>query len=320
MGFDLRRAPALLLCLLSLAPAIAGAVAFPEWAYPGCPARAERAAKDEAEPVTVPGSARTVTRGQIHDASVTVDWFPEEHAPMPPIVARQPGKAGCGYCHLADGAGRPENAKLAGLPAAYIVAQVHALHSGERGSAAPDWEPTAYMQQVTVDLDADVIAAAARYYESAKARSHLRVVERASVPASVTRCYMNARVDGPPARLGARILELPDDFARFELRDPHTEYTAYVPPGSIARGRKLASGGARVPACASCHGAGLTGDGALPGPPLAGRFPGYLFRQLYAFRSGARHGEAAAPMGAVAAALSDAEMIDLAAYAATLPP
>ena len=38
-----------------------------------------------------------------------------------------------------------------------------------------------------------------------------------------------------------RIVEGPDDFEQFEIRDPATTYTAYVPPGSIALGKQLAA-------------------------------------------------------------------------------
>jgi len=57
---------------------------------------------------------------------------------MPEVVARgrKPQVHACGYCHLPDGQGRPENAPLAGLPAAYIEAQVAAFRSGARRS---DW-------------------------------------------------------------------------------------------------------------------------------------------------------------------------------------
>jgi cytochrome c553 len=58
----------------------------------------------------------------------------------------------------------------------------------------------------------------------------------------------------------------------------------------------------------------------LEGPPLAGRFASYLFRQLYGFRSGARAGDSAQPMQSVVANLTQADMIDLAAYAASLNP
>ena len=38
----------------------------------------------------------------------------------------------CGFCHRADGPGGPENANLAGQPAAYIVQQMADFKSGAR--------------------------------------------------------------------------------------------------------------------------------------------------------------------------------------------
>jgi cytochrome c553 len=73
-------------------------------------------------------------------------------------------------------------------------------------------------------------------------------------------------------------------------------------------------------ACAGCHGADLRSGPELEGPPLAGRFASYLFRQFYGFKSGARAGDSAQPMQSVVANLTQADMIDLAAYAASLNP
>jgi len=93
-----------------------------------------------------------------------------------------------------------------------------------------------------------------------------------------------------------------------------------VPPGSIARGRRLAREGADGPAtaCETCHGPALRGIGLTP--PLAGRSPGYLLRQLLAFKAGTRHGDTGLPMQPVAAQLAVTQMIDAVAYAASLPP
>jgi len=96
-------------------------------------------------------------------------------------------------------------------------------------------------------------------------------------------------------------------------------FIAYVPQGSIERGRRLASGqDARTVACASCHGADLKGAGAVPG--IAGRSPTYAFRQLYDFKHGARAGAGSALMKPSVEKLSVEEMVDLAAYAASLQP
>ena len=119
--------------------------------------------------------------------------------------------------------------------------------------------------------------------------------------------------------LGDRIVETPNDIELFELRDSRPGFTIYIPEGALARGRSLAQGGAggRFPACASCHGVGLKG---AVGPPLAGRFPAYLFRQLLGFSAGARAGKGAVLMGPVARAMKPSEMVDLASYAASLKP
>ena len=55
----------------------------------------------------------------------------------PTIVAhgRKPEVFACGYCHLPNGQGRPENASLAGQPADYIVQQVEDMREGTRKSS-----------------------------------------------------------------------------------------------------------------------------------------------------------------------------------------
>jgi cytochrome c553 len=55
-------------------------------------------------------------------------------------------------------------------------------------------------------------------------------------------------------------------------------------------------------------------------PPLAGRSPTYLLRQLLAFRNGLRTGEAAKQMTPVVEKLTLAEMIDVVAYLGSLYP
>jgi cytochrome c553 len=110
------------------------------------------------------------------------------------------------------------------------------------------------------------------------------------------------------------------DPSRHERRDARVDYVAYVPPGSIARGMRLATIGAPpdVPPCESCHGPGLRGVALVP--PLAGRSPSYMLRQLLAFQTGARSTPASAPMRAVAAKLELDDMIAAAAYAGSRQP
>lgn len=306
--------------LLLLATTVAAAP--PPWAYPGCPGGRPVPPADEVH--SLPGTSVTFKTRETRDLSRVPDWFPGDHpAPLPRVLE---GPAGgpipCGFCHLADGGGRPENARIAGLPAPYIVAQVEALRDGTRAPGVPGWKPTALMVASLHDLDSETLADIARYFWELDLRPAVRVVESAVAPAHQDLCYSSEPRPGPPVALGTSIVELPDDVTRFELRDPHLAYTAYVPPGSIARGKALAEAGrpGKVPSCESCHGPELRGAMDLTGPPLAGRFPLYLVRQLMGFRDGTRGGTGAAAMRTVVATLSDEDFIDAAAYAASLKP
>jgi mono/diheme cytochrome c family protein len=53
------------------------------------------------------------------------------------------------------------------------------------------------------------------------------------------------------------IVEIPDDNLRAEARDTRMPWTAYVPPGTLNRGKQLAT----KYQCATCHGASLEGIG-----------------------------------------------------------
>jgi cytochrome c553 len=74
----------------------------------------------------------------------------------------------------------------------------------------------------------------------------------------------------------------------------------------------------RTVRCASCHGDGLKGSGAVP--PLAGRSPSNMARQLYDFKTGARAADAAEAMKPAAAKLNDEEIVAIVAYVASLKP
>ncbi len=300
--------------------AAAAASSAVDWAFPGAspaPAKPARAGTEG-----LPGSKLRFSPAQIADRTHAVDWRPGSHPPAPPIVmqGRGPGGMACGYCHLPAGEGRPENAALAGLPADYIARQVADMRSGARKPGKAGWGPGEFMQAVARAASPADVTAAARYFAAGRFVSRVRVVERERIPPMTADGFVYRRASGRGAvLLGERIVEGPDNFERFELRDSTLTYTAFVPPGSIGRGRVLAStgGGGRTQPCGSCHGSRL--EGAL-GPPLAGRSPTYVFRQLNAFKTGTRNSAAGAPMKAVTAGLSTRDMIDLAAFVAASKP
>jgi len=291
----------------------------PSWAFPIHPPDPPGA--DSVTPLRIPGSRLAFTEAQANNVFFVMDWYPNAHPVMPDIVARgrQPAVPACGYCHLADGAGRPENAMLAGLPPAYIMEQVADMKSGARRSAwlgnAADMPPSARMAAVASAATADEVAQAAHYFATLRPRQRARVVESAEVPrTTVGRGLYFRAAGGGVEPLGQRLIEITEDAERHERHDPYVAYTAYVPPGSIVHGHTLASA-----VCMTCHGNDLHGV-APTVPPLAGRSPSYLLRQLLAFKTGTRSSTIGAPMRAVAATLSLDDMIAAAAYAGTLSP
>ena len=303
-----------------------GSAAKPEppgWAMPLGPA--VTTPFDSVTPRRVPGSTVAFTELRAHDRYNVPDWYPESHPAMPDVVARgrRPAVWACGYCHLPDGAGRPENAALAGLPEKYITRQMAAFRSGERGSPwhAPN-KPADIMRGIADSATASEVKAAARYFSRLAPRRRARVVEAERIPRirPGTGLYFLA-ADGGDEPLGERLIEVATDAERHELHDARVEYVAYVPPGSIARGQELAKHGvpgASNSACTSCHGSKLRGAG--PAPPIAGRSPSSLLRQLIGFAASSRSTKDAAPMRAVAAALTVKDMIAAAACAGSLSP
>jgi cytochrome c553 len=271
----------------------------------------------------VPGSSIHFTAAAVARLPVAPDWFPHEHSPLPAdLAASNSEKAACAYCHLPDGSGRPENARLTGLSGSYIFSQVRAIHMGDRQSAMQGWPPTALMRDAIANLSDAQVLEAAEYFSRQKNQAFIRVLEREFAPAHKVGCGIFLPDAGHLVRLNNTIVEMPIDAARFEARDPHTAYIAYVPKGSVERGRKLASTGdnGRTLPCRSCHGVDLRSGPDMEGPPLAGRFATYLFRQLYGFQSGARAGDITLPMRSVVAQLTQSDMVDLASYAASLKP
>ena len=304
---------------LLLGSAALAQATLPYWAYP-VPTRTWPQ-PDPKELLRLPGTKITFTVEGTNDRFNVPDWYPASHPKMPDIVAhgRKPNVFACGYCHLPNGQGRPENASLAGQPADYIVQQVADMRRGVRKSSSDKMGSiNAMMAVAKASNDAEVKTAAA-YFSSVKFQKWIRVVEADTVPKTdISARNMLVVVAGAKEPIGKRILEMPQDLARTEARDSKSGFIAYVPKGSIARGKKLVDSGAGAFPCAACHGPSFKGNGSVPA--LAGRSPSGLVRQLYDFKAGTRNGEGAAMMKPEVTNMTDDMRIDIAAYLASLDP
>jgi len=336
------------------APAIQIPAAI-EWAYGYGPSHARvpgdrrPAPFEEVDPDTllrIPGSHVT-TKASTFDRPIqddgvkaVADWYPDEHGPIPDIIkfgrkrfnsdGSWDGKEGiraCGQCHLATGSGRPENAQPGGLPLAYILQQLEDFRNDLRTSADPKKDNMHRMISFSKLLTPEETLAAAEYFAAQPFPQIVKVIESATAPKTRAAGGMFHALEGPAAGqepLGQRIIEIPEDEDRNALRDPKSGYLAYVPIGSVKKGEALVARGQ----CAACHGRNLGGN--APGaphtsqgplaPPLAGRSPSYVVRQLFDLRSGVRRGTMSGFMVPVLADLSAADMLSISAYVASLAP
>ena len=304
------------------APQTKSAADPPAWAYPINPPD-DRPAQDDGSLQHVPGSSKALTLTQVLDPFNIPDWHPESHPGLPDVVGhgRKPALRGCGYCHLPNAQGRPENASLAGLPASYIEQQVRDIRTGARRSSEPRMIPPGNMVTVAENATEDDVKSAAEYFSTLKMKPWIKVIETDTVPQTKVKGSMLVITDGGGKEpIGQRIIETPVNLELTELRDDASGFIAYVPIGSVDRGAALVTtgGGGKTTRCAICHGPELRGLG--PVPKLAGRSPSYLFRQLFDIQHGSRHGEWSALMQAPVARLSEDDMLDIAAYLASLEP
>lgn len=321
-----RLGPALLLVISASGLAQTAASGDPQAALPWAFALNEAVVAGEPDnglPKRVPGSDRSFTRQEIRNLYRPPDWHPDDHPAMPQIVAsgRNPGVFACAYCHLPNGQGRPENASLVGLNADYIRQQLADYRAGLRASSESRHGPAAAMLAIGLAATEEEAAAAAAYFSSLTPRKWIRVVETDTVPQTRIAGWMYTEVaGGRKEAIGNRIIELPEDLERTELRDARSGFVAFVPGGSLARGKQFVETGAngKSIACVNCHGADLRGLG--PVPALAGRSPSYLGRQLYDLQSGERRGAWSPLMREAVAQLSAEDIVAITAYLASLDP
>jgi len=315
----------------------------PPWAYgfagpppatPPAPAAAAAAAPapDNVTLQTLAGSGKSFTRAQIANRYGPADWFPEDHPAMPDIVAHgkesaKPQVYACSLCHLPNGNGRPENANVTGLSYEYIVQQLTDFRNGNRKTSDPRKGNTGLMAGFTTSMTDEEIKQAATYFAAIPAKPWIKVVEADTVPKTRPQGGIFITLAGADAGtepIGDRIIETPVNAEDTEIRrNPRSGFIAYVPPGTLKKGEALvtagttASGG-KVTACTACHGTDLRGIG--PVPRLAGRSPSYVARQLYDMQHGNRAGTWTPLMVPVVANLTDADLLNAAAYVASLQP
>ena len=301
--------------------AFAAGEPLPAWAYPWAPD--VNLPVDDGVMRRVPGSAATYSVTQINDLFAAVVWHSADHGALPGVVSvgRKPDLRACGSCHRADGAGGPENASLAGLPAAYITQQLLDFKSGARKFSGPQRGPSLFMVAIAKAMTDEDIRISADYFSALKLKPTYTVVEAATVPKTYVNRNFATRAPGNETEaLGQRIVEIPVDEEQFEHRDPRSKFIAYVQPGGTAKGEALVkTGGAGATmACATCHGADLKGVGPIPG--IAGRSPSYIVRQLYDIQQGTCAGALSALMKPAVEKLTSDDMNAIAAYLATQQP
>jgi cytochrome c553 len=290
----------------------------------------------------LPGSQLEFSIAEVRAATSRggiVDWFPEDHGtPIPDIISRGPASLGkdakaCGLCHLSDGSGRPENASPAGLPAAYIMRQLSDFKNDLRHSADPRKGNSNTMVMLAKAMTDGEMRAAADYFAAVKWRPHVEVIETDLVP--------KTRIQGelfiPTAKeltepIGDRIIEVPADVEGNQtLRNSRGTWIAYVPKGAVEKGKHLVTLGGmtvvndqivqgKTTACGACHGIDLMG---VPPdvPPLVGRSPSYMAREIFDIQQGTRNGSNSNVqlMRMVVGKLKPEDIINITAYLASLP-
>ena len=294
-------------------PPRAAPSADPSWAFPAVEGSLPA---EEAVPKSLPGSSKKYTPAEIDNLSSPPDWYPDEHPPAPPIVQKGHGAAlACGACHLMSGEGHPESAGLTGFTAAYVARQMADFKSGARKDAAR-------MNAIAKDVSDEESRQAAEWFAALKPIPWTTVVEAETVPVTfVGQGRMRfAKPGGGTEPIGRRIITVPQDVERARSRDPRSGFTAYVPKGSIAKGKSLVEtgGSGRTIACSICHGDALKGLGNVP--RLAGLHPIYIARQLYLFKDGRRNGVDAQLMKKPVAQLTDEDVLAMSAYLASVKP
>lgn len=269
---------------------------------------------DESKVFSFPGSIKKYTQAEIDNKFEAPDWREGDHEAMPSIVkfGKKPKVWACASCHLSTGAGHPESSTLVGLTADYIVQQLNNFSDGSR------LDYSGHMNRMAPLMTQKEKTDAANWFASLKPSAFIDVIETDSVPVTyVDDTRMRLVVEGGGLEpINGRVIEVPENFEVVKLRAPEGRFLSYVPKGAILRGKQIVTtGGGKVAPCTACHGADLKGTSIAPS--IAGNFAIYTVRQLHGFKSGVRKSVEMAPM---AAGLNDNDIVDVAAYLASLNP
>jgi cytochrome c553 len=171
------------------------------------------------------------------------------------------------------------------------------------------------------NISDDDAKAAAAYFSSIKPGPWIRVVETDTVPATRPNGGMLNVVDGGGNEpIGERVIEVPENLERTELRDSTSGFVAYVPKGSIAKGKELVTtgGNGKTIRCTICHGPELKGIGNVPS--IAGRSPSQMTRQIIDFQKGSRNGPWGQLMKEPVRQLTNDDIVNIVSYLASLQP
>jgi cytochrome c553 len=281
------------------------------------PVQAGQLPAESPEPKSIPGSTKKYTPAQIDDLLNPPDWFPDEHKPAPGIVQKGHGDAlACGSCHLMAGVGHPESADLTGFTADYIVQQMTDFKSGVR-------KDYARMNGISKALSDDEIRQAADWFAGAAAQevdSRRRSGDGAEdVRRAGAACASSIRRRAAWSRSATASSSCPKirRGRGCAIRSQGSSRTCRLEASRREVARDNGAGGRSV-ACSICHGDGLKGLANVP--RIAGLHPIYIVRQLHLFKEGDRKGPDSALMTRPAAKLTDADILNIAAYVSSLSP
>jgi cytochrome c553 len=195
---------------------------------------------------------------------------------------------------------------------------------------SPVWAAGLVVEQAPDTIEARVMGCAACHGVHGEGTDNDYFPRLAGKPADYLFRQLRAFRDGgrkyPP--MNYLLAYLPDAYLRQIAEYFAAQHPPFPPPTapdvdaqSLALGKVLATDGDRergVPACASCHGHGLTGkEPAIPG--LLGLHSTYISAQLGAWRYGTRRASAPDCMHEIATRLSERDISAVAAWLAAQP-